>query len=145
MLPDDVIINPLVERTGVQCLLITDSNLLSLRTVNLWIDSLYVRLRPPSNAAALQHVLGLIVLEGTDDASQPQLWMTNITLQGGRELTSEADGGEHCGINALATGYPKVYAEGACAPMCDTCLCSGAFPVTSYSGVNTRCYRLIRV
>eukprot|EP00892_Ulva_mutabilis_P011360 jgi/Ulvmu1/8597/UM045_0040.1 len=81
-----------------QCLLLTDTSVLTINNSSLWMDNLYLRLQRSSRTAAQMSLL-------TTETESPALYLSNITLQGAGTYAHGT------GVRGLTAGGPT-YVEG---------------------------------
>ena len=105
--PDD---EPLAPLTATQCVIIGTATVFSMlpESHRLWLDSVYLRLEPPPGGVRARGGGPLpvptgVVMQGaaTAPGHGVSLWMTHVTVQGGRDgasrglLVSHAEASVH--------------------------------------------------
>lgn len=88
-----------------QCLVISDWSLFEVVGSRVWLEGLYIRM-VTSRGGAAYPIGELIPIGDKPGLITPQVWMTNVTLQGNGGAQQEC---EWCGLRATEA---SVYAEG---------------------------------
>lgn len=128
---DGVLNIPLRDMKPGQCLILLSAGFIHLAQ-DMWLDNLYLRLHksaPDTTASSMNSLV---------DAEKAGLWMTNVTMQGDGDGTTDC---RDCGIRMLTS---LAYIEGTSSLQiiqaeCGALICSvhAFFPVSACSVLNS--------